>query len=99
MAIKDALLASPIPADPNDPEFDAVRADLGRLFIRRKLDLGLCGWSDAAVIANTNRIGCVDGVWHGRAGSRRHQIAGATQMVFRCRIRLFADEVAVPLDG
>src|SRR5271170_5223271 len=56
MAIKDALLASPIPANPNDPEFDAVRADLGRLFIRHKLDLGLCGWSDAAVIANTNRI-------------------------------------------
>jgi hypothetical protein len=37
MAIEDALLASPIPADPNDPEFDAVRADLGRLFIRHKL--------------------------------------------------------------
>jgi hypothetical protein len=50
MATIEEALAAPIPADPNDPEFDGNRANLGRLFIRHKVDLGLGDWSDSAVV-------------------------------------------------
>jgi hypothetical protein len=59
MATFEKLLSGPV-ADPNDSEFDGIRADLGRLFIRHNVDLGLGDWSDAAIIAGTNRIaGCL----------------------------------------
>jgi hypothetical protein len=93
------LLSGPIP-DPDDSEFDGIRADLARLFIMHKLDLGMGDWPDARIIADTSRIagaimacGCV-------ASDR-----GDTEWLERHRwfsdavTRLFADQPATALDG
>src|SRR5258707_344382 len=44
--IEEALLAAPIPLDPNDPEFAGVRGELTRLFLAHKADLGMADHPD-----------------------------------------------------
>ena len=56
MSIEGALLAGPIPADPNDPEFDGVRAELTRLFLAHKADLGMADHPDSFIVDNVSRI-------------------------------------------
>lgn len=92
-------MSGPVP-DTDDSEFDAIRADLGRLFTRHKVDLGLGDWSDAAIIANTNRIagaimaaGTIALDRGDEAWLERHR------WFSDAAARLFADRVAVPLDG
>ena len=53
--IEDALSA-PIPAGPNAAEFDGIRADLARLFIRYKTDLGMADYPNSFIVDNVNRI-------------------------------------------
>ena len=98
--IEDALLTAPIPADPNAPEFDGVRADLTRLFLAHKTDLGMADHPDSFIVDNVNRIagaimaaGCIatdrgDDEWL----ARHKWLSDAAE-------RLFADGQAVPLDG
>jgi hypothetical protein len=98
--IEDALLAASIPADPDAAEFAGIRADLGRLFIRHKADMGLGDWSDADIVANTNRIagaimaaGCVALDRNDTDWLARHKwFSDAAE-------RIFADGQAVPMDG
>jgi hypothetical protein len=39
--------------DPDAPEFAGVRADLGRLFIRHRAELGMLDWPEEEVVART----------------------------------------------
>jgi hypothetical protein len=38
------------------PEFAPVRADLARLFLAHKAELGMLDWSDEQIVAQTNDI-------------------------------------------
>ena len=99
MSIEEAL-STPIPADPNDPEFDAVRAVLARLFIKHKVDLNMADWPDARIIAETNRIAGAIMACGTIAMDR-----GDTEWLERHRwfsdaaARIFDDGQAMPLDG
>ena len=42
--------------DPDDPKFAPIRADLARLFIEHKADMGMGDWPDEAILARVNDI-------------------------------------------
>jgi hypothetical protein len=101
MSIEEAL-SRPIPADPDAPEFDGVRADLARLFIRHRADLGMTvdEWPDARIIAETSRIagaimacGTVALDRNDTAWLERHR------WFSDAAARIFDNGQAVPLDG
>jgi hypothetical protein len=56
MATIEEALAAPIPADPDHPEFAGIRADLTRLFLAHKADLGMADHPDSFIVDNVNRI-------------------------------------------
>jgi hypothetical protein len=73
MATFKKLLSGPV-ADPNDSEFDGIRADLGRLFIRHKgrpRPGRLVGRGHHRRHESNRRYD--HGVWPGCHGSRRHR--------------------------
>jgi hypothetical protein len=43
-------------SDPDDPQFAPIRADLARLYMRHRVDLGLALASDQSLVANTDNI-------------------------------------------
>jgi hypothetical protein len=86
--------------DPDAAEFAPIRADLARLFLEHKAELGLGGWTDDQIVAKVSDItaalfGC------GQVALQR----GDTEWLDRHRwfsdacTRLFVDQPAVPLDG
>jgi hypothetical protein len=86
--------------DPNDPQFAPVRADLARLFIEHKAELGLAAWSDEAIVSEVNLIASsliaagIHAADRGDAGwLERHRWFGEA---FE---RQFKGELAVPLNG
>ena len=86
--------------DPADPQFAPIRADLARLFIQHKADLGLKDWTDDKVIDQATwiasaLIGC------GMVALQRGDEAWLARHAWfseACE-RLFADHATVPLDG
>ena len=86
--------------DPNDPEFADVRADLARLFIAHKADLGMANQPDADIARNVNTIAAalmqlgVHALEHNdTAWLERHQwFAEASE-------HMFAGHHGAPLDG
>jgi hypothetical protein len=85
---------------PDGPEFANVRADLARLFIEHKVELGLYNWLDEEIVAKVSDItaaliGCGQVALHrgDTAWLDRHcWFADATE-------RLLKDQPAVLLDG
>jgi hypothetical protein len=91
---------APVNLDPAAPEYAGIRADLGRLFLQHKDELGMADWTDADIVAQVNDIAgalmmaSTHAVAHGdRAWLDRHAWFSKA-----CE-RLFADKPAVPLDG
>jgi hypothetical protein len=90
----------PVTLDPNAPEHAQVRADLGRLFIVHKADMGLGAWPDAEIIARTNEIAATlmtlgrHALEHGDAAwlARHAWFSKACEL-------LFDGYRSVPLDG
>jgi hypothetical protein len=85
---------------PDDPEFAGIRADLARLFLRHRVDLGMALASDEWIVEHTNDITAT--LWvlskhaidHGDEGwLTRHYwwLQAAT--------RLNRGEASTPLDG
>jgi len=58
--INSANLPNKLP-EPDDPQFAPIRADLARLYMRHRLDLGLPLASNECIVANTNSI--TMGLW------------------------------------
>jgi hypothetical protein len=86
--------------DPADPRFAPIRADLARLLIAHKADLGLTDWTDDKIVDHVTWIasaliacGMVALQRGDRAWLERHRRFGEANE------RLFADRHAVPLDA
>jgi hypothetical protein len=56
MAATEAMGEFPPLPDPNDAEFAPIRADLARLFMAHRLDLGLALGGDEWIVARTNDV-------------------------------------------
>ena len=98
--IEAPMQAPPTQFNPDAPEFAPIRADLARLFILHKAELGMAEWRDEAIVAETNNImaalmaASTHALAHDdQAWIERHRWFG------EALDRLFRDQPATRLDG
>ena len=86
--------------DPADPQFAPIRADLARLFIARKVELGIADWADDKVVDQVNWIASAL-IACGMVALQRGDQAWLERHAWFSEAveRLFDDHPAVPLDG
>jgi hypothetical protein len=86
--------------DPSALEYALIRADLARLFLQHKLELGIADWADEAIVAQVNAIAgaLMAASTHAVAHGDRRWLDRHAWFSKACE-RLFNDEPAVPLDS
>lgn len=85
---------------PDAALFAPIRADLGRLFILHRADMGLGDWPDAVIVDNVNRIaGALMAAGTVAVDRGDTEWLERHQWFSDAAARLFADQPAVPLDG
>ena len=86
--------------DPDAPEFAAIRADLARLYMRHRVDLGMTLASDEWIVAHTNDITMT--LWHLTQHAIDHgDVPWLTRHHWwlQAAARLDRGEASTPLDG
>jgi hypothetical protein len=98
--IEAPMQAPPTEFNPGAPEFAPIRADLARLFILHKAELGMTEWRDEAIVAETNKImsALMTATTHALAHNDQAWLE-RHRWFSEALERLFADQPAVKLDG